>query len=221
MTTTLMNTEPDPEVTRALEATVALCRELGHEVVLARSPRIDSAAFGGSFFTLTGSTLGGMMAMMEQALGRSIGAEDLEPFTLSLIARARALGPDGLTNARAAFELATARYAEATAAFDVVLTPTLALPPWAIGWLSPVLPLDELIARTERAACYTPIQTISGHPAMSVPLYWSEAGLPIGSQFAAPVGAEEVLFGLAYELEAARPWADRWAPYSFPSLAGA
>jgi amidase len=53
---------------------------------------------------------------------------------------------------------------------------------------------------------------------MSVPLYWSEGGLPLGSHFAARRGAEGVLLALAYELEAARPWADRWAPFSFPRL---
>jgi amidase len=45
---------------------------------------------------------------------------------------------------------------------------------------------------------------------MSVPLAWSPAGLPIGSQFAARRGEEATLLGLAYELEAARPWAGRW-----------
>jgi amidase len=221
MLTTLMHTEPHAEVARALEASAALCRELGHEVVPTPSPRVDGGALSRGFFTLAGSTLGGVVVMMEKNLGRPIGEEDLEPFTRSLIDRARTAGPDGLTSAREAFEAATRRYVEATAAFDVVLTPTLALPPWELGWLSPTLAAEELIARTEQAVCYTPIQTISGHPAMSVPLHWSAAGLPIGSHFAAAVGAEDVLLGLAYELEAARPWAHRFAPHSFPSVAGA
>jgi amidase len=221
MHTTLMNTEPHPEVMRALEASVALCRELGHEVVPIPSPRVDGAALSAGFFTLAGSALGGLLVMLEQTLGRPIGEEDLEPFTRSLIARARTAGPEGLTRAREAFQVATRRYEEGTAAFDVVLTPTLALPPWELGWLSPTLAFDELIARTQQAVCYTPIQTITGHPAMSVPLYWSAAGLPIGSHFAAPVGSEAVLLQLAYELEAARPWAHRFAPHSFPTVAAA
>jgi Asp-tRNA(Asn)/Glu-tRNA(Gln) amidotransferase A subunit family amidase len=45
---------------------------------------------------------------------------------------------------------------------------------------------------------------------MSVPLAWSAAGLPIGTQFAARQGEEATLFALAYELEEARPWRDRW-----------
>jgi amidase len=51
-------------------------------------------------------------------------------------------------------------------------------------------------------------------PAMSVPLTWNDAKLPIGSQFAAKVGDERTLLELAYELEQARPWAGNWAPCS-------
>ena len=54
---------------------------------------------------------------------------------------------------------------------------------------------------------------------MSVPLNWTGKGLPIGSQFAARVGAEATLFGLAYPFEAACPWANRWAPWSYPVIA--
>lgn len=59
---------------------------------------------------------------------------------------------------------------------------------------------------------YTPLHNTVGTPAMSVPLSWNDEGLPIGSQFAAPVGGERALFELAYELEQARPWADKYAP---------
>jgi amidase len=221
MTRSLIGSEPEPEVLRSLESTAALCRELGHELVPSASPRIDGAALSRAFFTLAGATLAGMVDTLTPAFGRAIGAEDLEPFTRSSIDAARASGPDGLAQAQAEFELATHRYAEAVAAFDVVLTPTLALPPWELGWLSPTLDRRELIARTERAVCYTPIQTIAGHTAMSVPLHWSAAGLPLGSHFSAPSGGESVLLALAYELEAARPWAERWAPYSFAQLAAA
>jgi amidase len=221
LSTTLLGTEPAPECRRALESSVALCSELGHELVPMPALGVDGPALSRGFFTLAGNTLAGMVAMLEPMLGRAIGEEDLEPFTLHLIRAARAAGPAGLEQARVAFRAATARYLDAVAGFDVVLTPTLARPAWPLGWLSPLLPGEELIARTEQAVCYTPIHSIVGCPAMSVPLYWSAAGEPIGSHFAAPRGREDVLFGLAYELERARPWADRWAPSSFVAIARA
>ncbi len=100
----------------------------------------------------------------------------------------------------------------------MVLTPTLATEPWPIGHLSPVLGREELLRRTARAVGYTPIHNIAGCPGMSVPLYFPEGGLPIGTHFAAAPGADALLLGLAYQLEQARPWKDRWAPYSIPSL---
>jgi amidase len=159
-----------------------------------------------------------MIAMLEPMLGRAIGRGDLEPFTLELIAAARAAEH---VDVRGTFERATSAYRDALAPYDLLLTPTYATRPWQLGWLSPLLPREELIARTEAAVCYTPIQSVAGCPAMSVPLYWAPGDLPIGSHFAAAPGREDLLLGLAYELERARPWAERWAPYSFVRVAGA
>lgn len=219
--TSLMGTAPDPEVRRALESSVALCSELGHELVAVPPPRVDGPALSRGFFLSAGHALAGMASAVEPMLGRPVGDEDFEPFTLAVIAAARAASADTLAEVQNTFRAATRSYLESIEAFDVVLTPTLAVPPWSLGWLSPLLPREELIARTERAVCYTPIQTIAGCTAMSVPLYWSSAGLPIGSHFAAAPGHERTLLELAYELEAARPWASRWAPFSFVRVAGA
>lgn len=61
---------------------------------------------------------------------------------------------------------------------------------------------------------YTPIQNATGQPAMSVPLCWNEAGLPIGIHFVARFGEEDLLFRLASQLEEARPWASKIPPVS-------
>jgi amidase len=216
--TTLLGTEPEPDCLRALEATVVLCRELGHRVEAAAAPRIEGRALSQAYFTFAGGALAGMVQMLEPSLGRAVGSNDLEPFTLELIAAARESIARGI-DVRASFESATRLYLDALAPYDVLLTPTYATRPWELGWLSPLLPREELIARTERAVCYTPIHNVAGCTAMSVPLHWSADGVPIGSHFAAAPGREEVLLGLAYELEQARPWGERWAPYSFPRLA--
>lgn len=216
-TTTLMGTEPEAEVALAFDDASRLCRELGHEVIPTAPPLIDGAALSDAFFTAAGGALSGVSDMMGPMLGRPLGAEDMEPFTLSLIEAYRRR-PAALDAARAVFAASARAYEAAIERFDVVLTPTLATMPWRLGELSPVLGREALIARTERSVGYTPIHNIAGCTGMSVPLYWSEGAVPIGSHFAARRGSEGVLLALAYELEAARPWADRWAPFSFPTL---
>ena len=76
------------------------------------------------------------------------------------------------------------------------------------------VPFDEMFDRVSRFTSYTPIQNALGLPGMSVPAGVNDAGLSIGSHFVAPAGREDVLFELAYELEAARPWWGQWAPVS-------
>jgi len=61
---------------------------------------------------------------------------------------------------------------------------------------------------------YTYIANATGNPAMSVPLYWTEGGLPVGAHFLARYGDEATLFSLAAQLEEARPWAARRPPVS-------
>jgi amidase len=216
-TTTLFGGEPAPAVRAAFEDAAELCRSLGHEVIPLDAPVLDGKALSRAFFTVAGAALAGLSTMMSATLKRPLGSGELEPFTRSLIERFMSSG--GLDGARDTLRRAAQTYSELLATVDVVLTPTLATPPWRIGHLSPVLDYDTLIARTEEAVCYTPIHNAIGAPAMSVPLYLSPEGLPIGSHFAAPVGREDVLLALAYELEQARPWRDRTPPFSYRRLA--
>ncbi|HYN37059.1 MAG TPA: amidase [Actinomycetota bacterium] len=95
---------------------------------------------------------------------------------------------------------------------DIVVTPTLALPPVEIGWMfEPEDPWEQLI-RAGMFIPFTPIANITGQPAASVPLVWSDEGLPLGVQLIGPPAGEDVLFRLSAQLEQARPWADRHPP---------
>jgi amidase len=71
---------------------------------------------------------------------------------------------------------------------------------------------DTLVARLKEYVGYTPIHNIAGAPSMSVPLYWTANGLPVGTMFSARAGNERMLFELAFELEEALPWAQRVPP---------
>ena len=117
---------------------------------------------------------------------------------------------------------------------DVLLTPTLAAPPALIGALQPSAAemrvmriinalnagwlLNALgVIKAEAAKMFdympnTALFNVTGQPAMSVPLHWNAAGLPIGMQFVARFGDDATLFRLAGQLERARPWFERRAP---------
>jgi len=118
--------------------------------------------------------------------------------------------------------------------YDVLLTPTLALPPVEIGSMKPkgfelkvmqllerlnaggiiksIADVDDLAGEVFRFIPFTPPFNFTGQPAMSVPLYWNRQGLPIGVQFAGRYGDEATLLRLAGQLERARPWSRRIPP---------
>jgi amidase len=78
-----------------------------------------------------------------------------------------------------------------------------------LGELAPTVDFKTLLERVTHYLPYTAIHNVAGTPAMSAPLGTSQDGLPIGSQFAAAKGREDLLYALAYELEAAQPWTTR------------
>jgi amidase len=220
-TQTLAGESPTPAVQRAHDDAVALLTSLGHRVEAVAAPRFEFPELGEALYLVAGAAIANVVQTIDRTRREPVQQHELEPFSWSLIEALEARGADALPQARAAIARAVATYREATRAFDVVLTPTLGSEPCELGYLSPVLPRQVLLERTTQTLAYTPIQNIVGCPAMSVPLYWSEQGLPIGAHFAAAAGQDALLLGLAYQLEQARPWQDRWAPYSFPMLFGA
>jgi amidase len=102
-----------------------------------------------------------------------------------------------------------------TAGYDLLLTPTQALPPPKIGYITstPEEPLRAFI-RAAPYGSYTLPFNMSGQPAISLPLHWTADGLPIGSQLVAPFGREDMLFRVAAQLEQALPWSGRRPPTS-------
>ena len=216
---TLFQTEPSEPVKKALDRALALCAELGHEVSEIKAPAIDAPAVSNAFFTVAGAAIAELFDMMGALLQRPVSAREVEPFTFELVESVRAAGKGELERARETFRSAAESYLAATRDVEVVVTPTLPVPPWELGVLSPVLDRETLIARTEERVSYTPIHNIAGCPAMSVPLAWTEDDLPLGIHFSAAPGQDALLLALALELEAAAPWRDRWAPWSVVNVA--
>lgn len=206
---TLLGELPSSAVSAALDATVELCRSLGHEVIESEAPPIDGAALSDAFFTVAASKMAALKSMMESMMSRAVGEDDLEPFTLELIEWGSTKPAGAVEIALETFERSSAQMQRYLQSFDAALCPTTPdeVPP--LGTLQPGLGREALIRRTERFAGYTPIHNIAGVPAMSLPLHVSGAGLPVGSHFAAARGGEALLFGLAFELERAAPWVGR------------
>lgn len=214
-TTDLRGAQPHPDVKAAIEATAKLCEDLGHDVEEARV-EIDGDAFADAFLTVWANGAKGVAETAKQLLGgkdpRTLGV--LEPFTLGLVDWFESRPADQLEKALAVFDDVTRVFAAHHQKYDVSLTPVLNAPPPKIGYLAPDLPYDTVLERMLSYVGYTPIANATGEPAMSVPLGWSSEGLPIGSQFQAGLGQEALLLDLAFQLEEAAPWAEKWPTMS-------
>ena len=200
---------PSPEVRAATESAVKLMESLGHRVVATRWP--IGLDFINDFLLLWASGAAGLADTLTKVMGRPPTADVLENFSLGMAEMAAKAPKDALPRAIGKLQAAAEAYDPWFTAgkFDVIMSPVLSAPPPALGYVGPDVPFDTLIERLTEYVGYTTYHNVAGAPAMSVPLNWTPGGLPIGTMFAAKVGDEATLFQLAYQLEAARPWADR------------
>ena len=140
----------------------------------------------------------------------------LEPINRALAEDARATASPELTVAIQRLQSTVRRVVAFWNEIDVVVTPTLALPPVRVGWTFEETDGDPHAAfgRQILFTPFTPLVNVTGQPALSLPLHWSDDGLPIGVQLIGAPFAEAALLRLAAQLEQARPWADRRPPVS-------
>jgi Asp-tRNA(Asn)/Glu-tRNA(Gln) amidotransferase A subunit family amidase len=193
----------------ALRDAAALCAELGHEVEEARIA-LDSEAFGRAVQTIIAANLRAELDDRAAALGRELRPGDVESGTFALAEAARQSDAADYARSLVTIHAVGRQVARFFEAFDVLLTPTLASPPLELGRLALTNPDFQRLAEDIGATVgFTQLFNAAGNPAMSVPLHWNAAGLPIGVQFAGRFGDEATLFRLAGQLEAARPWFDR------------
>lgn len=198
----------DDEVLNCHRRTQQLCIDLGHELVDVSGPMFDAIASRDAFFSLAANTMQGMLDMLRAMMGDSVSAKALEPFTQALLAWHREQ-PQTVEAAWLTLEKCAATAAESLTGIDVLLSPTMPFSSMAIDALTPASDFAQVMSITEELAGYTAIASFCGWPAMSVPLYCTASGEPVGSHFAARGGDDALLFQLAYQLEAAEPWANR------------
>ncbi len=194
---------------RALHDAATLCRELGHEVTETKPP-VDYELAARAFTTLWTAGCAATIDGISRRSGRNIGAEEVEPVTWALYEMGCGASASDYQLAIAELQVMSRSIAHLLTEYDVWLTPVLTEPPPALGSFD--APSGDPMAALRRAWAFAPITGIcnfTGQPAMSVPLYWTAEGMPIGSHFAGRFGDEATLFRLAGQLERCRPWARR------------
>jgi len=232
-----LGTRLHPENLKALQSTAAVLERLGHEVVEVHLP-LEAEAFVDSFVALTAADVAATLRRGADTVGREAASDDVELGTWVLAKLGEALSAADAGVALGRLQLFTRRWLGWSSAFDALLTPTVGLPPLPIGayqlsamqrqgvkllaalpasaFLSQRHKLVEAFAQVFEAAPYTMVANVTGQPSMSLPLHWTDDGLPMGMLFTARIGDEATLFRLAAQLEQAMPWRDRVAPHAIP-----
>jgi amidase len=195
----------------AVKDTAALLNDLGHEVV-ETGPELSHPAehyvelFNVLWFSSCVATIDAIGAIG----GFAPEAGFFESLTWAFYEKGREHSAARYLSALEALQRASREICRFFENYDVLLTPVLAEPPVDLGTFD--APENNPMAAWDRVVQFAPFTALfnaTGQPAMSVPLYWTADGLPVGSHFVGRFGDEATLFRLASQLEAARPWADR------------
>lgn len=230
----ILGSSVHPDCVRAVEDAVALLEAFGHEVH-EREPDLDDPdEFSRAFLLMVASELGADLQDIRRVPGLRVRRRALEAPTWALALLSEAFSAREYAGALRSLKRSARRVGRFFQDYEILLSPTVATPPPAIGELRPSR-TEELLLRSlgvfgsgrllkaagllgqaaEDAFAFTPwtpVFNVTGQPAMSVPLYWSSEGLPIGVHFAGRFGDESTLFRLAGQLERARPWGHRRPP---------
>jgi amidase len=201
----------DPEIAAATRQIAKLLSGLGHHVE-ERAPRLaaDPAAV---MATIVAANTALNVRLAEQRFGRAMTECDFEILTLASAHNAqKTTATDYVAAQLSAFQISRA-LATFFESCDVFLCPTLCSPPLRIGELNTMAQdLSHIAPILRRYMPATAMFNMSGQPAMSVPLAWNAAGLPLGMMFSARFGDEATLFRLAAQLEQERPWKSKLPP---------
>jgi amidase len=194
----------DPEVAEAVRGTGKLLESLGHTVEQVDAPVPES--FIEDFLSYWSLLATFIVSTGKRTLDPSFDRRLTDNLT-------RGLARNGLRKSyrlpMTLGRLGASKYVSARffREYDAAITPTLALPTPELGWLNPAQPYEVVIDRLIHLATFTPLQNATGDPAVSLPMATGSNGMPIGVQIAASQGHEARLLEVAYELEAARPFA--------------
>jgi amidase len=199
----------DPVCEAAARDAAALLESLGHTV-----EEIEPPWSGLDLLPDFTNSFGPQISMVTMIGGQLAGREpiesDVEALTWAMWEHARELNSVAMLSSLGRLQSIARSVVAFLTGFDAVLTPALAQRPLHIGEVHGRGP--DPWDHYQRSGNFTPstaILNVTGQPAISLPLYQGEDGLPTGVQLIGPPAREEVLLALARQLEAALPWADR------------
>jgi len=198
--TTVNGTVPDPACIDAWEDVCVLLESLGHQVEDIELP--FSREIVGSF-----NTIWGVNSLAHST--DTAGEELLRPVSRAWREYGRRISGADYAAAITKMQLAARKAVTTIAAYDILVTPTLGRPPQLLEYFSEA---GEPIENLRRQGAFTPftqMYNLTGQPAVSLPLHWSDDGVPIGVSLIGRPAGEGPLISLAAQLEEARPWADR------------
>ncbi len=205
----------DPEVAAATEATAELLASLGHQVELAHPAVLGDPSGVGHFLVTFGAWVARELDRLAEMVGAPLAEDGFEPGTWAIAESGRAVTATAYLEALDGLHATTRQMVSwwETDGFDLLLTPTMPELPPPLGQFAATEdnPLAGMFRATPMVAFSAPFN-ITGQPAISVPLFQSEAGLPIGMQLVAAPAREDVLIRVAAQLEDALPWSDRRPP---------
>ena len=198
--------ELDPACARAVRETARMLEACGHHVEEAHPEPLGGAVHVGAYIGVVSANVARALASWGDKVGRAPTRHDVEPLTWALAERGRALtAPDHLANLEAVHRFGRDLAAWWETGYDLLLTPTQAHSPPELGYITSTE--EEPVRAFVRAAPYgmfTLPFNLSGQPAVSLPGGTADTGLPVGVQLVASTGREDLLLGVARQLEQAR-----------------
>ena len=196
----------DPDVIEVVSRTARLCEELGHQVEEARCPLSPEQLHNCATLILSSHVNADIQARC-RVLGREFRREDVSHVTWRMARAGAEASASDYAAALNHIHYIGRRMGEFFDQYDLILSPTMAAPPPRLGLIDmDTEDLKGYMQATNRYTAFTQLLNVTGQPAVSLPLGHSSQGLPIGVQLAAAQGGEGLLFGLASQLEQARPW---------------
>lgn len=199
----------------AVEATADALAGLGHEVD-SGSPSIDNDTLISGLTSTWAVGIAQRVGVAEKALGVTIGPDTVEACSLAMLDYGKTLSGIDLLDGFAQCNAVGRSIGEFFETTEVLLLPSVGKVPWKLGELDQhdaSLDQDGWVRKLfDVYAPFTAMFNITGQPGISLPLAWTDDGLPIGVQLVGRYGDEATLLRLAVQLEQALPWADRVPP---------